>query len=96
MTEMATDNPPAGAKQISHVGSNDMRWRGVKEPAARKAAKKLFTPCNSLTKEFDHCIVAGKESGLYCNIFLKDSKTTHSVVSSFVCKISIVSTSDQR
>ena len=44
MTEMATDNPPAGVKQLGHVGSNDMRWRGVKEPAARKAAKRLFTP----------------------------------------------------
>ena len=44
MTEMATDNPPAGVKQLGHVGSNDMRWRGVKESAARKAAKKLFTP----------------------------------------------------
>ena len=36
--------------------------------------KKVFSPCYSLTKEFDLCIVLGKESVLYCGRLLQDSK----------------------
>ena len=43
-------------------------------PIQKLDPKKVIYPCSSITGEFDYCFVAGKESGLNCFSFSKDSK----------------------
>ena len=38
----------------------------IENPIQKLDPKKLFWPCNSLTSEFDYCVVSGEKSGTYC------------------------------
>ena len=58
-------------------------------PVQKLDPKKLFSPCQSVTKELDFCIVSGKAPFSYCTSFMADPMFKELFINRFIHVISM-------